>query len=93
MIEVVKGQGSKCINNVRATQKNDLPFLQLLNARHPPLRIRHHLGKQIRKGRLAQLCRLGAVERPVINCLAVRRVSKPGISYTPDATAVACSSW
>lgn len=71
----------------------DLPFLQLLNPRHPPLRIRHHLRKQIRKSRLAQLRRLGPIKRAVVDRLAVRWVSEPGITCARPAVAAVASGW
>lgn len=50
---------------------NHIPLLQILNAGYPLLRIAHHLPKQVRKARLAQLSCLRPIQRSVIDCLAV----------------------
>lgn len=56
-----------------------LPLLQLLDALDAPLRIRHHLAEQVGEAGLAQLGRLGAVEGPVVDGLAVAGVPQAGL--------------
>lgn len=50
-----------------------LPLFELLNPLDSLLRIRDHFAKQVRKARLAQLSSLGAVQRPMVDCLAITR--------------------
>lgn len=52
------------------------PLLQILNARDSFLRIAHHLPKEVGKARLAELLRPAAVQRSVVDGLAVGRVSQ-----------------
>ena len=54
-----------------------VPLFQLLNTLHPPLRIRNHLAKQIRKARLTDLGRLGPIQRPMIDGLPIARILQP----------------
>ena len=54
--------------------KDRVPLFQLLDPLHPPLRIRDHLAKQVRKARLAELGRLGPIEGAVVDSLAVAGV-------------------
>lgn len=54
-----------------------IPLLEFLDALYPSLRIGDHLTKQVGEARLAQLGRLGAVERAVVDCLAIAGHAQP----------------
>jgi len=58
---------------------NDAPLLQLLDACYPALGIADHLGKEVGEAGLTELGRLGAVERAVVDGLAVGRVAQAGL--------------
>lgn len=52
-------------------QKKNQPFLQILNARHPFLRVRHHLAEQVGEAGPAELGRPRSVQVAVVDGLAV----------------------
>lgn len=58
-----------------------VPLFQLLNPLDAPLRIGDHLPKQVCEARLANLGRLGAVERAVIDGLAMARQAETGLLF------------
>ena len=50
----------------------DVPPFQILDPRHPPLRVRHHLGEQVGEAGPAELGVARAVQVAVVDRLAVR---------------------
>lgn len=57
----------------------DVPVFQLLDALYALLRICHHLREQKGKAGLAELRRLGAVERAVVDGFAIGGHAQAGI--------------
>lgn len=57
----------------------DIPVLQLLDSLYALLRICDHLGEQKGKAGLAELGRLGAIERAVVDGFAIAGHAEAGI--------------
>lgn len=55
-----------------------LPFLEILDARHPFLRVRHHFGEQVGKAGPAELGGAGPVQVAVVDGLPVRGRAETG---------------
>lgn len=53
-----------------------LPPFQILNPRHPSLRVCHHLTKEVREAGFAKLCISSAIEVSVVDSLAIGGDSK-----------------
>lgn len=51
-----------------------IPLLELLDACYPALSVADHLGEEVREAGLAELGRLGAVQRAVVDGFAIGRV-------------------
>ena len=54
----------------------DVPPLEVLYPRHPPLRIADHFRKEVTEAGAAELCGSGPVQIAIVNGFAVRGVSK-----------------
>lgn len=58
--------------------RQNVPLLELLDALDTALRVGNHLPKQVGEAGLADLGRLGPVERSVVDGLAAAGLSQPG---------------
>jgi hypothetical protein len=54
----------------------DVPLFKLLDTCYPPLCVRDHLGEEVGEAGLAELGRLGAVQRAVVDGFAVGWVAQ-----------------